>query len=190
MRENERVKAVEAALGRALNEDEKVRASHVLETLTELFTQEAGTAYPPRRFRHLVKVDRGRVFLPFTPLVKVHDLRSERGEEVPYTVAHNHLLVNATNRLTLIVEYTAGWDVIPPLAAAQITDAAARVFRLSPVAATGAQTVQQSGGGYSGSVTFANWAVGGQVMLAPADIKVARSFRPRRRAHAWTVNPA
>lgn len=179
-----------SALGRDLTREETMRVDYLFQALTAQFCREAATAYPPQVFRHLVKVDGGRVFLPAHPLRAVHALTTEDGEPVEYRVALNHLLVDVANHVTLICEYEAGWTALPDNVLLQLVDSAARLIRTSDTpAAQGAQSVQQSGGGYSASITYAGWTVGGQALLSPADIQFARSLRPRRRGHVWAVTP-
>ena len=73
----------------------------------------------------------------------------------------------------MTVTYEHGSAEIPADVIAVIAGMVARTLSISPDAASG--VTQQSVGPFSQS--YANWAVGAQVMLSPAEAKVADYYR-------------
>ena len=83
--------------------------------------------------------------------------------------------------------YQAGYREVPDVVATQIADSVARILKIDPRAAAGRTQTSVTTGPFSESGTFATWAVGGQAMLSPDDIALARQYRPRRNGNVWVA---
>lgn len=77
------------------------------------------------------------------------------------------------------VHYTHGGPV-PPIVADTIAAAVARALALDPNAGAGVVQQTDTAGQFSRTRQFAAWAIGGQALLSPDDITLARSFRTVR----------
>lgn len=91
----------------------------------------------------------------------------------------------------VLVTYTHGGEV-PDDVRLCIADVVRRVMGLDADAAAGATTVTDSDtrGPFSRSRTrqFASWAIGGQLLLSPDDLALARSYRTRT-PRLWVMRP-
>lgn len=169
---------VAAAFGRPLTEEEAGRADWILARLSDLFRREARQDFTVGEYTHRVKVNGGQVHLPRGPLVAVESVRDDRGAAVPWTMRRGYLVVPLPSYTFVTVAYMAGYAEVPGVVVSQIADAARRVLSIAPEAAAGISQIHETTGPFSGQMSVASWAVGGQTMLSPDDIRLARSYRP------------
>ena len=95
----------------------------------------------------------------------------------------------AAGLIYVVVTYRHGGEV-PPDVRGAVAGAVQRVLGTDPEATQGATQVTDSAVVFSRTRQFASWAVGGQALLSPDDLALARSFRTfrapeRRGSSAW-----
>lgn len=176
---------VAKALGRDLTDEETRRVTHLLDLLSDKFRTEARQTFTVETHTHRVKVNGRRARPHRTPLIAVTTVTDDAGAPVPYMMRHGYVEVPLPSDRFVIMTYRAGYPEVPDDVTAQIADSAARILRISPDAAAGRTTTSITTGPFSESAGFATWAVGGQTMLSPDDVALARSYRPRRAGNVW-----
>lgn len=183
------IEDIEALSGRKLDNDEKERAEVFLEKASAQFRRLSGQWFTPGESKNRLKVDGGRVFLSQRPVTEVLDVTDDEGRAVTYkwdsTVSTSWLSVPLVSHEFVIVHYKHG-GVVPAEVRIACAEIANRVLNADPRAASGVSSMTESRGGFSGSTTFANWAQGGQIMLSPNDIAVAKQFRVKV-PHVWVM---
>ena len=178
---------VAKALGRDLTDEETRRVTHLLDLLSDKFRTEARQTFTVETHTHRVKVNGRRARPHRTPLVAVTAVTDDAGAPVPYAMRHGHVEVPLPSDRFVIMTYRAGYPEVPDDVTAQIADSAARILKIDPKAGAGAAQASTTAGPFSQSATFASWAIGGQTMLSPDDIALARSYRPRRAGNVWVA---
>lgn len=166
---------VEARLGRELTTAEESKATAWLTDASALFIQrsiqkfEEGEStvrlFPRAGVARLVQ-------RPVTDVVSVTDIN---GNAVDYTWDGLQSLYELATNQPIIVNYEHGSATIPADVVAVVAGMVARTLSISADAVAG--VTQQSVGPFSQS--YATWAVGGQVMLSPAEAMVADSYREK-----------
>lgn len=191
------VEDVAALLGRPLDEAEEARAGVLLEQVSARFRREARQEFTPGESTVRLKVDAGVVHLPQRPATEVLAVTYDDGRAVVHW-AHIGQRVTVSNLASLagvainadadalgaapgfvVVTYRHGAEV-PPDVRGAVAGAVQRVLGADPEAAQGAAQVTDSAGVFSRTRQFASWAVGGQALLSPDDLALARSFRTVR----------
>jgi len=180
---------VVAALGRALTDSEAAQAEAALRQASELFRTAAGRQFTPGRKLTRLKVNGGEVRLPQSPVTEVHSVTTDDGAPLSYRSFQSTICVDLLSHRFVRVDYSFGDAIIPELVAGTVAGMVARVFSLDGRAKAGLTQYQTTTGPFSGGGTFAAWAVGGQIMLAPADIAIARSFRAPRLSNTVVHRP-
>ncbi len=172
---------VEAAFGRDLTSAESARAEAVLAKVSELFRRESGQQFTSGSSSVRLKVDGGMLYLPQRPVVSVTSVVDDDGEAVDYTQSGQWLTVDAASDVFLTVAYTHG-GTVPDLVRLTVAEAVKTVLSIAEPATQGITQRSEADGSLSESTSYAAWAVGGQTMLSPADVALARSyhFRPPR----------
>lgn len=179
------VEQVEHALGRELDEAEKDRCSHIIEHLSNKFCAEAGIDFTLKKYTHWVKVNSGQARIHYTPIVAVSEVTDTAGNPIEYRRHGNVLTVPLGSGEIVCVTYTAGYENPPADVVTQLIDSACRVMNISPEASRGYSQHSTTAGPYTESGTFATWAVGGQAMLSPEDVRLARTYRPKKYGNVW-----
>ena len=191
------VEDVAALLGRPLDEAEEARADVLLEQVSARFRREARQEFTPGESTVRLKVDAGVVYLPQRPATEVLAVAYDDGRAVARW-AHLGQLVTVSNLASLagvaiypdadalggapgfvVVTYRHGGEV-PPDVRGAVAGAVQRVLGADPEATQGATQVTDSAGAFPRTRQFASWAVGGQALLSPDDLALARSFRTFR----------
>ncbi len=168
------------ALGRALTTSEQQGVDDRLITASGLFRDEARRQFTPGRKTVRRKVNGGEVRLPETPVTTIHSVTTHDGPVTTYTRDGNILHVSLPSDHFVTVDYSFGSNAIPEEVRTAVAAMVARTYGVDKRAAAGMTQFSSSEGPYSASGQFATWAVGGQVILAPADANVARKYRPPR----------
>lgn len=170
---------VEAMLGRDLTSSEAGQVGALLEQASALFRKAAGRDFTPGRFKNRLKVNGGEVRLPNSPVTVVHSVTDDDGNPIDYTTYGSTLTTPLRSHRFVRVDYEGGGD-IPELVTTTVAGMVARLFNVDARAKAGMSQFQETTGPFSEGGTFASWAVGGQLMLAPADVAVAQSYRAPR----------
>lgn len=181
------VSDVQVAMGRELTVVETARVEFLLELLSDKFRAEAQQSFAVESFEHRIKVNGCHVTPRRTPLVSVSSVVDDAGVAVPWTMGEGFVHVNLPSDRFVVMTYTAGLTDVPVVVRHQIADSARRILSIAPAAIEGRTQVSQTAGPYSEQSQFATWAVGGQAMLSPDDIALARKFRPRRAGNVWVA---
>ena len=179
--------AVAQALGRDLTDEESKRVEHLLTILSAKFCAEARTSFEPATYTHRVKVNGRHARPQRLPLIAVTSVIDDAGQPVPFTLRHGYVDVDLPSDRFVTMTYQAGYREVPDVVATQIADSVARILKIDPRAAAGRTQTSVTTGPFSESGTFATWAVGGQAMLSPDDIALARQYRPRRNGNVWVA---
>lgn len=169
---------VEAAFGRDLTPDEATRVGAILDKASELFRAAAGQQFTLGDSISRLKVNGGRVHLPLRPVIEVQSVTMDSGADVRYSRFKQWLDIDLPSSEFVRVTYSHGGDV-PDLVRLTVAEVAKKVLSIDPNAAAGVSQTSESTGPFSGSQSYATWAQGGQTMLAPDDLAIARSFRVR-----------
>lgn len=171
---------VAALLGRDLTSAEAAQVEALLTQASALFRMTAHRSFTPGASTVRLKVNGGEVRLPETPVVSVDAVVSDDGAPIVFTQFKGMITVPLRSHEFVRVTYTHGPTEIPDLVVATVAAMVARVLSIDPKAKTGVAQHQTAATPYSESDTFATWAIGGQVMLSPSDLDVAKSFRRTR----------
>lgn len=171
---------VKAALGRDLTSSEALQVDDMLKNASELFRDAAGQNFTPDRRVQRLKVNGGEVRVTNSPVVEIHSVTDDASNPITYTRFGVTLDVGLRSDQFVRVDYSYGADEVPELARTTVAGMVARTFNVDDRAKAGLAQFQKSDGPFSDGGTFASWAVGGQVMMSPADTLAAQSFRPRR----------
>lgn len=164
---------VEARLGRSLTVAEQSKAAAYLEDASALFTQRAVQKFEVGESTVRLFPKDGVVRLIQRPVISVDTVLDIDGYEIDFTFDGHQSIYDLGAYTPVIVTYQHGSADVPQDVIAVVAGMVARTLSISPDAAAGVQ--QQSVGPFSQS--YASWAVGGQVMMSPAEAKVADAYR-------------
>lgn len=174
---------VEARLGRPLTAAELPKAQAWLEDASALFVQRAVQQFEPGESRVRLFPRDGVVRLVQRPVIEITSVRDLDGVEIDYTFDGFQSIYDLGSYTPVIVEYDHGSENIPADVVACVAGMVVRTLQIAPDAASG--VTQQSVGPFSQS--YAAWAVGGQVMMSPAEEKVANAYRDKSFRSASTL---
>jgi hypothetical protein len=181
---------VSQAIGRSLTVEETSRAQHVLDLLSEKFRNESGQTFTVDQYTHRMKADGGLIRFPRTPLRNVISVVSDSLEPLAWTVEGNAIRVPVLGSDGFAtVTYKAGYEQVPDVVRLQIADEAQKIISINPKAREGYTQTTEVTGPLTDGGTFGAWAVGGQAMLSPDSIALARRFRPRKVGRIWVMAP-
>lgn len=164
---------VEARLGRSLTVDEANKALAYLDDASALFVQRSVQKFEPGESTVRLLTKDGVVRLVQRPVIEIVEVKDLNGNVIDFTWDGHQSLYDLENYPAVTVTYWHGSDVIPADVVAVVAGVVARTLSISPDAAAG--VTQQTIGPFSQS--YATWAVGAQVMLSPAEQKVADRYR-------------
>lgn len=164
---------VEARLGRSLTGAEETKATAYLEDASALFIQRAVQKFEVGESTVRLFPKDGIVRLVQRPVIEVIEVKDIDGVEIDYTFDGHQSLYDLGAYTPITVTYEHGSATIPADVVACVAGMVARTLSINPDAAAG--VTQQSVGPFSQS--YATWAVGGQVMMSPAEAKVADYYR-------------
>jgi hypothetical protein len=164
---------VEARLGRTLTAGETSKANAYLTDASALFIQRAIQKFEVGESTVRLYPKDGVVRLTQRPVIEVITVKDIDGVEVDFTWDGRQSLYDLGDFRGVTVNYEHGSANIPDDVVAVVAGMVARTLSISPDAATG--VTQQSVGPFS--QTYATWAVGAQVMMSPAEMKVADYYR-------------
>lgn len=174
---------VEARLGRPLTTAELSKATAWLEDASALFVQRATQQFEIGESRVRLFPRDGVVRLVQRPVIQVISVKDIDGVEIDYTFDGHQSIYDLGSYSPVIVEYEHGSDDIPADVVATVAGMVVRTLQIAPDAVSG--VTQQAVGPFSQS--YASWAVGGQVMMSPAEEKVAHAYRERTFRSASTL---
>lgn len=167
---------VEARLGRVLTNDEEAKATAWLNDASALFVNKSQQKFEPGETTFQAYAKDGVVRLlqrPVTAIVSVEDVH---GSPVAYEWDGFQALFNVYSASPLKVVYEHGSTTIPEPVVAVVAGMVARTLSIAPDAASG--ITKQTTGPFTQE--YASWAVGSQVMLSPAELSVANSYRQKQ----------
>ena len=164
---------VEARLGRSLTVGEIPKANAYLQDASALFIQRAVQKFEVGESTVRLFPKDGVVRLTQRPVIEVITVKDIDGVEIDFTFDGHQSLYDLGDRRGVKVNYEHGSANIPQDVIGVVAGMVARTLSISPDAAAGVQ--QQAVGPFSQS--YATWAVGAQVMLSPAEVKVADYYR-------------
>lgn len=180
---------VEDVLGRVLTSAEDARVDAILDKASELFRRVSGQQFTSGTSDVRLRAVGRYVYLTQRPVVSVEAVADMEGDEVEYTLDGSRIVFeDPAGGEFFQVEYTHGGDV-PDLVRLTIAEIAAKVLRIDPNALAGKVQHTDTAGPYSTNDTYATWAQGGQTMLAPADLEIAKSYRVRSYGPAAVMVP-
>jgi hypothetical protein len=174
---------VEARLGRSLTGAEQLKANAWLEDASAMFIQRAVQKFLPGESKVRLFPRDGVVRLVQRPVIEIVSVTDIDGIEIDYTFDGFQSLYDLSNYSPVIVEYEHGSDDVPQDVIATVSGMVVRTLQIPEAAASGVQ--QQTVGPFSQS--YAAWAVGGQVLMSPADVKVADGYREKTFRSASTI---
>lgn len=166
---------VEARLGRPLTVAETAKADAWLNDASALFVQRAIQQFEVGESTVRLFPKDGIVRLVQRPVIAVTSVEDINGQPVDFTWDGFQSLYDLGTTLPLKVTYEHGSDIIPEAVVAVVAGMVARTLSISGDAVAG--VTQQTVGPFSQS--YASWAVGGQIMLSPAEAQVADSYRTK-----------
>lgn len=164
---------VEARLGRSLTEAEEIKATAYLDDASAMFVQRSIQKFEVGESTVRLFPKDGIVRLVQRPVIEVTEVKDIDGVEIDFTFDGHQSLYDLGAYTPVTVTYEHGSETIPADVVACVAGMVARTLSINPDAAAG--VTQQSVGPFSQS--YATWAVGGQVMMSPAEAKVADYYR-------------
>lgn len=180
---------IAALLQRPLTLSERDHATEILTKASELFRRHSGQQFTPGRSEVERIVTAGCVQLPQRPVTDVHAVTDQYGHLVPYTRRGQKLTLDRMSGEKLLVDYSHGSEDVPDLVRITVAEIARKVLSIDPHALQGIQQRTETTGPFSDSASYAQWALGGQTALSPADLEVARSFRTSRHPSVIVTQP-
>lgn len=171
---------VEARLGRDLTVDETAKATAWLDDASALFVQRAMQQFEVGESKVRVFTRDGVVRLIQRPVIDIVEVTDINGNPVDYTWDGFQSLYDLGTIGPLNVTYEHGSATIPEVVVACVAGMVVRRLELAGDAVAG--VTQQTVGPFSQS--YATWAVGGQVMLSPAEAAIADSYRTKNIGNA------
>lgn len=174
---------VEQRLGRALTTAELPKATAWLEDASALFVQRATQQFEVGESRVRLFPRDGVVRLIQRPVIEVSSVKDLDGVEIDFTFDGHQSIYDLGSYSPVIVEYEHGSENIPADVVAVVAGMVVRTLSIAPDAVSG--VTQQAVGPFSQS--YATWAVGGQVMLSPAELEVAKAYREKTFRSASTI---
>lgn len=166
---------VEARLGRSLTAGETTKANAWLNDASAMFVQRAVQKFEISESTVRLFPRDGVVRLVQRPVIDIVSVKDIDGTEIDYTYDGFQSIYELGLYSPVIVNYEHGSADIPDDVVAVVAGMVVRTLQIPADAAAGIQ--QQSVGPFSQS--YANWAVGGQVLMSPADIEVANHYREK-----------
>lgn len=168
------IEDVQDRLGRLLTEVEITKVEALLNDASALVVGYTGQQFLAGSSTSLLQVKLGKVRMPQRPVTDVLSVTNLKDESVAFSWdGYQTLTVTAPNYSQLVVSYEHGSENVPDDVRAVVAGLALRTFQVSPAAATG--VTQQTTGPFS--VSYAAWAVGGQVVLSPTDKAVLDRYK-------------
>jgi len=164
---------VEARLGRTLTVAETSKANAYLQDASALFIQRAVQKFEQGESTVRLFPRDGVVRLVQRPVIEVTEVTDIDGIAIDFTFDGHQSIYDLGAYTPVTVTYEHGSNTIPDDVVAVVAGMVARTLSINPDAASGVQ--QQTVGPFSQS--YAAWAVGGQVMMSPAEAKVADAYR-------------
>ena len=166
---------VQARLGRTLTAGETTQANAWLADASAMFVQRAVQKFEVSESRVRLFPRDGIVRLVQRPIIEIVSVTDIDGVEIDYTYDGFQSIYELGTYSPVIVEYEHGSATIPDDVVAVVAGMVVRTLLIPDDAAAGIQ--QQSVGPFSQS--YANWAVGRQVLMSPSDIEVADYYREK-----------
>jgi len=174
---------VEARLGRELTTSEDSQATAWLTDASAMFVQRAIQKFEVSESTVRLFPRDGIVRLVQRPVIEVTSVTDIDGSEIDFTYDGHQSIYELGTYSPVIVTYDHGSDTIPEDVVAVVAGMVVRTLLIPDDAAAGIQ--QQSVGPFSQS--YANWAVGRQVLMSPSDIEVANYYREKTFRSASTI---
>ena len=174
---------VEARIGRSLTAGETSQATAWLTDASSMFVQRAVQKFEVSESTVRLFPRDGVVRLVQRPVIEIVTVTDIDGAELDYTYDGFQSIYELGSYSPVIVNYDHGSDTIPDDVVAVVAGMVVRTLLIPADAAAGIQ--QQSVGPFSQS--YANWAVGRQVLMSPADIEVANYYREKTFRSASTI---
>lgn len=185
--------------GRELSDADKDRAERLLAQASARFRREARQQFTTGESAVRLRVTDRTVYLPQWPANDVLGVIDDTGAPVAWSripEGGQTIRLDVAGELTIrpglvvtppggsrvpafvTVNYTHGGEV-PAGVVGAVAAAVGRVLNADPDAAQGVAQATDTRGPFSRTRQFASWAVGGQLLLSPDDLALARSYRPR-----------
>lgn len=165
-------------LGRSLTPDETTRAAALLKRASARFRKRARQQFTPGTSTVRVQSRNGSLRLQQWPVTAVTTIVDDDGAAITgWSWTSGQVVRDLPRCAWLTVTYEHG-GVVPDDVIEVVCGMVTRVLNASPGAAAGA-TLEGTG---PFQVSYAAWAVGGQVLLSPEDKAVADSYRPVSRS--------
>jgi hypothetical protein len=174
---------IEARLGRELTATEDTQAAAWLEDASSMFVQRAIQKFEVSSSVVRLFPRDGVVRLVQRPVIEIDSVTDLDGVELDYTYDGFQSLYDLGSYTPVRVTYDHGSATIPDDVVAVIAGMVVRTVLIPDDAAAGIQ--QQSVGPFSQS--YANWAVGRQVLMSPSDVEVANYYRDKTFRSASTI---
>ncbi len=174
---------VEARLGRELTAGEESQATAWLNDASAMFVQRAIQKFEVSESTVRLFPRDGIVRLVQRPVIEVTSVTDIDGTEIDFTYDGHQSIYELGTYSPVIVTYDHGSDTIPDDVVAVVAGMVVRTLLIPDDAAAGIQ--QQSVGPFSQS--YANWAIGRQVLMSPSDIEVANYYREKTFRSASTI---
>lgn len=166
---------VEARLGRELTASEESQATAWLTDASAMFVQRAVQKFDESSSIVRLFPRDGVVRLVQRPVIEINSVVDIDGTEIDYTYDGHQSIYELGTYSPVIVDYDHGSATIPDDVVAVVAGMVVRTLLIPDDAAAGIQ--QQSIGPFSQS--YANWAVGRQVLMSPSDVEVANHYREK-----------
>jgi hypothetical protein len=166
---------VEARLGRSLTAGETTQATAWLADASAMFVQRAVQKFEVSESTVRLFPRDGVVRLVQRPVIEIVSVTDLDGAELEFTYDGHQSIYELGTYSPVIVNYEHGSADIPDDVVAVVSGMVVRTLLIPDDAAAGVQ--QQTIGPFSQS--YANWAVGRQILMSPSDIEVANYYREK-----------
>jgi hypothetical protein len=173
------VSDVEVRLGRSLTFAEAAKVEALIEDASALVVNYTGQNFTAGTSTNMLQVRKGSVKLSQHPVTAVNTVTNIDGDDVPFSWNGHHTVAVPSDLLAnydyAIVNYDHGYASTPDDVVSVVAGLVVRTFSIAPDAANG--ITQQTTGPFS--VSYAAWAVGGQLVLSPTDQNILSKYKNR-----------
>lgn len=170
---------VAAVLGRDLTSEEAIRVVPILLKASELFRDEADQLFTAGDSIVRLKSNGGLILLNQRPITEIRSVVDDHDCPVRYKRRGQWLHTHLRSDRFATVDYSHGDAEIPALVRTTVAEVAMKVLNIPEEAAAGVVQSSETQGPFTESQTYATWAQGGQTMLAPSDVAIARKYKLR-----------
>lgn len=170
---------VETALGRKLDSEEVLQVEHLIAVASNAFASAARISFGAGTQRVRLISQSGMLSIRQPGVTEIQAVQDDDGTPLDYQWDKDRPQVVTTRTETgagCWVSYAYNYTP-PKTVGLRIAEIVKRTLMVPKNAQAGLTQFSETKGPFTRSGTYATWAVGGQTLLSPEDLRLARSLR-------------